>query len=100
MPDLVVAVSHLLSQDEALRRVQMTVDQAKAQYSDNIGELRETWNGYVGDFFLSAVSQQTSATVTVNPSEVTVQMKLPWFALGFEPVIEAKIRDVLNKILA
>jgi uncharacterized protein (DUF608 family) len=100
MPDLIVAVSHLLSQDEALRRVQMTLAEAKAQYSENLGDLRETWNGYVGAYFLSAMSQQTSATVTVNPSEVTVQMKLPWFALGFEPVIESKITDVLNKILA
>jgi len=100
MSDLVVAVSHLLSQDEALRRVQMTLAEAKAQYSENIGELREAWNAYVGTFFLSAMSQQTSATVTVNPSEVTVQMKLPWFASGFEPVIESKVRDVLNKILA
>jgi hypothetical protein len=100
MPDLTVSVSHRLSQDEALRRIQTAVAQAKTQYSDKIDDLREGWNGYVGAFQISAQNQQASGTVMVNPSEVTVQIALPFVALGFKSRIESGLRDALTRILA
>jgi hypothetical protein len=100
MPGLIVSVSHRLSQDEALRRIQATVAQARAQYSDKIDDLRESWNGYVGAFQISAKNQQGSGTVMVNPSDVTVQTTLPLLALVFKPMIEARMRDELTRILA
>src|ERR1700732_1248440 len=62
MPDLIVSVSHRLSQDEALRRIQTVVAQAKTQYSDKIDDLQESWNGYVGAFQISAQNQKVSGT--------------------------------------
>jgi len=100
MPNIIVSVSHQLSQDEALRRIQLMIAQAKAQYSDRINDLRENWNGYVGAFQVSAMNQQASGTVAVGPSEVTVQSTLPLLALGFRPMIESRIRDLLLRILA
>ena len=73
MPSLSVSVPHRLSQEEALRRIQTTVAQAKVQYSDKITDLRESWDGYAGTFVVSAMNQQASGSVTVNPSEVTVR---------------------------
>jgi Putative polyhydroxyalkanoic acid system protein (PHA_gran_rgn) len=100
MPDLIVSVSHRLSQDEALRRIQATVAQARAQYADEIDDLQESWNGSVGAFQISAMSQQASGAVTVNPSDVTVQITLPFLALVFKSRIESGMRDELTKILA
>ncbi len=100
MADLIVSVNHRLSQDEALRRIQMAVAQAKMQYSDKISDLRETWNGYVGAFQISAQNQQVSGTVTVNPSDVTVQITLPFLASMFKPMIETGVREQLTRILA
>jgi hypothetical protein len=100
MPDLIVSVNHRLSQDEALRRIQAAVAQAKTQYSDKIEDLREGWNGYVGDFEISAQHQQVSGTVTVNPSDVTVQITLPFLALVFKPRIESGMREELMRILS
>ena len=100
MPDLIVSVSHQLSQDEALRRIQAAVAQAKTQYSDKIDDLRESWNGYAGTFQISAQNQQVSGTVTVNPSDVMVHITLPFLATFFKTTIEPRMRDELSKILA
>ena len=100
MPDLIVSVSHQLSQDEALKRIQATVAQAKTQYSDRIDDLQESWNGYAGAFQISAQGQQFLGTITVNPSHVTVQISLPFIAMLFKSTIEARMRDELSKVLA
>jgi hypothetical protein len=100
MPDLIVFVCHRLSQDEALQRIQAAVAQAKTQYSNKIDDLREGWNGYVGAFQISAQNQQVSGTVAVNPSDVTVEITLPFLAMFFKSMIESTMRSELTKILA
>ena len=100
MASLIVPVSHRLSQDEALRRIQAAVAQARAQYSDKIDDLQESWNGYFGAFQISALNQQVSGTVAVNPSDVTVRITLPFLLSVFKSRIEFGLRDVLTKILA
>src|ERR1700730_5988282 len=99
MPDLIVSVSHRLSQDEALRRIQAAVAQAKAQFSDKINELHVGWNGYFGAFKISAQNQEESWTVAVNPSDVTLETTLPFLATFFKTTIESRMRDELTRIL-
>jgi Putative polyhydroxyalkanoic acid system protein (PHA_gran_rgn) len=99
MPDLIVSVSHQLSQDEALRRIQAALAQAKAQFSDKIDELHEGWNGYVCAFQIFAQNQEVSGTVAVNPSDVTVETTLPFLASFFKTTIESRMRDELKRVL-
>jgi hypothetical protein len=100
MPGLIVSVSHRLSQDEALRRIQAAVAQAKAKYSDKINEMSDSWDGYVGDFEVSGNGQKASGTVVVNRSDVSVKLRLPLAALLFKSKIESGIRRELMRILA
>ena len=100
MSDLMVSLSHRLSQDEVLRRIRAAVAHAKVQYSDKINDLHDNWNGYVGAFELSGMGQKASGNVTVNPSDVTVQIKLPFAASLFKSKIESGIRDTVTRILA
>jgi hypothetical protein len=100
MPNLDVSVSHRLSQDEALRRIQAAIAQAKAQYSDKINDPHESWNGHVGTFLVSAQNQQALGTVIVNPSDVKVQITLPFLVSFFKTTIESRMRDELERILA
>lgn len=100
MSDLVVSVSHRLSQDEALRRIQAAVAHAKAQYSEKIHDLRDNWHAYVGAFEVSGMAQRASGNVVVNPSDVRVQIKLPFAAWLFKSKIKSGIRDALTRILA
>jgi Putative polyhydroxyalkanoic acid system protein (PHA_gran_rgn) len=100
MSDLMVSVSHQLSQDDALRRIHAAVARAKVQYAAKISDLRDSWKGHVGAFNVSGMRQKASGTVTVNPSDVTVQLKLPFAASLFKSKIESGIRDTLTRILA
>jgi hypothetical protein len=100
MSDLIVSVSHRLSQDEALRRIRAVAAHAKVQYSDKINDLHDSWNGYIGAFDVSGMGQKASGTVAVNPSDVTVQITLSFAASLFKSKIESGIRDTLARILA
>jgi hypothetical protein len=100
MSDLMVSVSHRLSQDEALRRIRAAVAHAKVQYSDKINDLHDSWNGYSGAFDVSGMGQKASGTVAVNPSDVTVQITLSFAASLFKSKIESGIRDTLSRMLA
>jgi hypothetical protein len=100
MSNLTLSVSHQLSQGEALRRIRAVVAHAKVQYADKINDLRDSWNGYVGSFDVSGMGQTASGTVEVNPSDVEVQIKLPFAASLFKSKIESGIRDTLTRILA
>jgi hypothetical protein len=73
---------------------------AKVQYSDKINDLRQSWNGYVGEFEVSGMGQKASGTVAANRSDVTVEITLPLAALLFKSKIESGIRDTLTRVLA
>ena len=100
MPGLIVSVSHRLSQDEALRRIRSAVAHAKVRYADKVNDLHLGWNGNVGTFEVSGMGQKASGTAAVNPSDVTVQITLPFAASLFKSKIESGIRDTLTRILA
>jgi Putative polyhydroxyalkanoic acid system protein (PHA_gran_rgn) len=97
---LIVSVSHRLSQDEALRRIRSVVAHAKVKYADKINDLSDSWNGNVGAFEVSGMGQKASGTAAVNPSDVTVQITLPFAASLFKSKIESGLRDTLTRILA
>ena len=100
MPNIQVSVPHQLSQDEALKRIQRAIAQAKGQNSDKISDLNETWDGYVGTFSAKAMGYSATGTLTVNPSDVTVTTTLPFFASAFKSKIETALRDMLTRLLA
>ncbi len=101
MPNLTVSVNHRLSQDEALRRVRATIASAVAQYGSRLQDFRENWDGgYVGSFWAAAMGQQATGTVSVNPSDVTVQIGLPLIAFAMRGRVEATVREVLVATLA
>jgi hypothetical protein len=100
MPTLILSVSHQHSQDEAMRRIQAAVTQAKAKYSDKINEMSDSWDGYIGNFEVSGKGQKASGTVAVNRSDVSVKLRLPLAALLFKSKIESGIRRELTRILA
>ena len=100
MPTVKVSVPYQIPQDEALRRIQGRVAAIKAQYANQVSDLTENWNGYVGTFSGSARGFTVSGSVAVNPSEVAVEMGLPLIAIGFKKQIEDGIRSEFTSLLA
>lgn len=100
MPDLSVTVPYQIPQAEALRRIQAHVAQLKAQNADKISKLEESWDGYAGRFSASGMGQSASGNILVNPSEVIIEMTLPFAAMFFRGKIESAIRENLSRLLA
>ncbi len=99
MPTIRVSIPHQLSQDEALKRIQRGIAQAKSQNPDKVRDLEESWNGYEGTFSAKAMGYSATASILVDPSEVTVESALPLIASPFKGKIEAALRDMLTRLL-
>ena len=98
--DLNISVPHNLQQDEVLRRLQSFIANARTQYADRIQGFQEAWNGNTVVLRVSGMGQQVEGTITINPSDVTVQSRLPFMATMFRGRIENGIREQLGRLLA
>jgi Putative polyhydroxyalkanoic acid system protein (PHA_gran_rgn) len=99
MPDLTVTVPHRLTQEEALNRIKRIIASAKKQYAGNVSDLQESWNGYIGTFKVSARGFSGSGDVTVGPTDVTLQLTLPFAAMLLKGQIESTIREQVSRLL-
>jgi hypothetical protein len=100
MPNVSVSVPYQISQDEALSRIQARIAQIKAQYSSQVSDLTENWNGYVGTFSGSAKGFSVSGNLAVQPSFVIVGISLPLIAFPYKAKVEAGVRAELARLLA
>ena len=99
MPNVNVSVPYQIPQDEALSRIQARIAAIKGQYSSQVSNLTENWNGYSGAFSGSSHGFTVSGNLVVNPSLVTVVVELPLIAFAYKAKIEAGIRNELTKLL-
>ena len=100
MPKINLTVSHRLSQEEALKRVQGLLEDLRSQYSDQISDLREQWSNNICRFSFSAMGSSVSGTLTVTPSSVELSGDLPWAASLFKGKIESAIKKQAETLLA
>jgi hypothetical protein len=100
MPNINISIPHQLPPEQALTRIKDFIAQAKTQYSNEIGNLQENWNGHVGTFSGSARGLSVSGILTVEASVVAVELTIPFAAMLFKGTIESGIRDQLTKLLS
>jgi len=100
MAKMEVVVSHSLTPEEALRRVQGLLGETKDQFGDRVSNLRETWKGNTCSFSFTAMRFSVSGTLNVDSSQVKVSGTLPWAASFFKGKIESTIRDRATSLLA
>jgi hypothetical protein len=100
MPQMKVSVPHKLTQDEALRRIKKAIADTKKQNADKVGDLTESWDGYTGNFSGAAMGQTLAGSVSVEPSEVVVEAKIPLMFIAFKGKLEGAARDMLTRLLA
>jgi len=76
MPKLNLAVSHGLTKDEAVKRIQNLLNDVKTQFADKITDLHEEWDGNIGTFKFSAMGFPVSGKLTVTTSQVEISGNL------------------------
>jgi hypothetical protein len=99
MPRLNMAVSHNLTQDEAVKRMKNLLNDVKTQFADKISDLHEEWDGNMGKFTFSAMGFPVSGTLDVKTSQVEISGDLPIAAILFKRKIESTIRDRTETLL-
>jgi hypothetical protein len=99
MPKLNMAVSHSLTQDEAVKRIKNLLNDVKTQFADKISDLHEEWDGNIGKFNFLAIGFPVSGTLTVKTSQVEISGNLPFAAMLFKGKIDSVIKDRAETLL-
>ncbi len=100
MPQLTFDTVHALGIDEAVRRLKEKVQAAKDAYGADASDLREEWNEAILSFGFKASGMKVSGTVTVESETVKIAAKVPFAAMMFKGMIEKRVRQELDAVLA
>jgi hypothetical protein len=100
MPNISISIPHELTQEQAVDRIKRNLARARTEFSGQISSIEEHWNDNVGTLNIAAKGFTGSARVTVNPSDVTIEMSVPAIAMMFRSKIEETLKTYVSRILA
>jgi hypothetical protein len=76
---LLVVIPHQLGRDEARRRLEGGVEQARTMLGRNKLTLADAnWEGDRLTFAVGAMGQRVDGVIDVEPEQVRLEIKLPW----------------------
>jgi hypothetical protein len=99
MSQFTMTVPHHLSQEEALKRIQNLLGEAKKEYGDMINNLVETWSGNTGQFSFTLMGFDVSGKLVVNEADIAIEASLPFAASLFKDKIKKLISDKAAELL-
>lgn len=100
MPKMTMKIPYQISEEEALTRIKGMINDLKQQHGNQVSNLKEDWQGNTGTFSLTAQGFNTCGTLTVEPRQVVLNGDIPWAAKPFQGMIEATIRERVDRLLA
>jgi hypothetical protein len=100
MANLDVVIPHNLTQDEATERIKKLLAEIKRKHGDRISDLKENWEGNVGDFSFTSQGFSVSGNLEVSSSDVKLTGKIPLALSLFKGLISKTIYDEGSKILS
>ncbi len=102
MAVLEIIEPHNLGKEEALKRIKELLPKLKQQYGDRITNLREQWEGHLGEFSFIAMGYEASGSLAVSNSVVLLVGEVDLGVLGsmFLGTIESAIRQQARALLA
>ena len=89
---LFVSIPHRLGKDEATRRLQSGLANARTHFGHLFTLQEETWSGNNLAFRLAALGQAISGTIDVFDDRVDLQITLPWLLAKLAETIQPLIR--------
>lgn len=89
---LFVSIPHHLGKDEATRRLQSGLANARAHFGHMLTVQEETWSGNNLAFRVSALGQAIGGTIDVFDDRVDLQVTLPWLLAKLAETIQPLIR--------
>ncbi|MFZ3349650.1 MAG: polyhydroxyalkanoic acid system family protein [Xanthobacteraceae bacterium] len=89
---LFVSIPHRLGKDEATRRLQSGLANARTHFGHLFTLQEETWSGNNLAFRLTALGQAIGGTIDVFDDRVDLQVTLPWLLAKLAETIQPLIR--------
>jgi Putative polyhydroxyalkanoic acid system protein (PHA_gran_rgn) len=89
---LFVSIPHRLGKDEATRRLQSGLANARTHFGHLFTLQEETWSGNNLAFRLTALGQTIGGTIDVFDDRVDLQVTLPWLLAKLAETIQPLIR--------
>ena len=99
MPNLTASIPHQLSREEAKRRIQEKIAEARRQYGHYLTNLQETWVGDRLTFAVTALGQSVSGHLTVEDQAVHLEIALPLFLSFVAGAVKQQIEQQGRKLL-
>ena len=95
-----VTIPHNHNKEEAALRIKSLLTELKTKYADRIRNVQENWEGDRGNFNMSLGSFSASGTIDIHPSDVEINIELPFFASMFSKQISNLIEEQAKKVLS
>jgi hypothetical protein len=86
-------VAHQLGKEEAVRRLQGGIGQARAMFASTISSIYESWRDDHLDFRLSALGQVVTGTIDVTETHVDASFELPAALAFFANRIKGRVEQ-------
>ncbi|MEI7811463.1 MAG: polyhydroxyalkanoic acid system family protein [Ignavibacteria bacterium] len=99
MSSLKVSVSHSLGQDMAVSRIKNLLGELKKEFSGQISDVKENWEGNKNLFSLKVMGLNIDGDIIVGQNDVTLNGNLPITAVPFKGMIEDPIKDKMQILL-
>lgn len=94
-----IKIQHTHTREEAKKRVTTLINKLKVQYSGQIQNLKEEWNGYTDTIEGSAKGYSLSGTIDVNEDTIDIDLKLPFLLQIFGNKIRSVVEEQVKKEL-
>ncbi len=95
-----LSAPHKLHQQEALSRIKNSLTKLKHEQKDKVSGIKEDWQNETCIFQFTVFGFSVSGSLTVHPSRIEIDSKLPFAVFLFRNKIAHVIREKAKELLA
>lgn len=94
-----LSIPHDLTQAEARQRLQTGLTDLRSKFGDKATAIHEQWTDNRLDFAVTAMNQSITGRVDVTPSDVKVEVDLPWMLAMLAGKFKGRVEEEARKML-
>ncbi|MFT3704480.1 MAG: polyhydroxyalkanoic acid system family protein [Agriterribacter sp.] len=95
-----VNIPHQHTKEEATNRIKSLLQNLQEKFAGKISNVKENWNDNKADFSFSMGPFSTNGIILVNPSDVEINLDIPFIASMYAKQIRSLIEDNAKQVLA
>ena len=95
-----VELDHTLPKEKAVKCAENIFNELTEKFEDEFSDLEQTTNDNIINFSFKIRGMNIKGIITVNENNVVIESKLPFAARVFQGLIESKIRENADEMMA